>query len=175
MTDKKRPPVTFVQLERSALLPWERLIAQDALAARLLARLLVKINRRNAIVMSQSMMAKMLKTSPSSIKRAVRVLREGNWIRSVRVGNMTVLVVSRDVVWTDNRELRTRVAEFDALIFADAGEQDADTLDPPKPLNQVPFVVPPEEALLTGDQIAAGQQQLPGFSHVLEGESEEDA
>lgn len=163
-------PNAFVQIERSALVPWEKLIAKDAVAARLMMRLLSKMNRRNAIVVSQATMAKMLDVSLATVKRAAKVLREGNWIQQVKVGNMSVLVISHAVAWSDARELRGRYSIFDALVIADADEQDADTLAKFGPLQRVPFVVPPEAAIIHDDQTVEGQQTLPGFHPVVETE-----
>jgi hypothetical protein len=167
-----RPPASFVQIERSALLPWEHLIATDAVAARLMMRLLSKMNRRNAIVISQSTLAKMLDVGLRTVQRSIRVLRESHWLQQVKVGNMTVLVVNHAVAWSDSRELRGKFSSFDALVVADADEQDALTLAMTGPLNTVPFVVPPEVALVHEDSAVAGQQTLPGFHPVVETEGE---
>ena len=167
-----RAPTSFVQIERSALLPWEKLIATDAVAARLMMRLLSKMNRRNAIVISQTTLAKLLGVSRATITRAVRVLREGHWLQQVKVGNMAVLVVNHAVAWSDSRELRGKFSSFEALVVADADEQDALTLAMTGPLNTVPFVVPPEVALVHEDSTVAGQQTLPGFHPVVETEGE---
>jgi len=172
MTSKKlptRPPAAFVQIERSALLPWERLIATDAVAARLMMFLLARMNRRNAIVISQATMAKMLGVTVRTVQRAQRVLRESKWIQQVKVGNMTVLVINHAVAWTDSRELRGRFSAFEALVVADAEEQDDTTMTLSGPLNTVPFVVPPEVALVSDDDpTIAGQQTLPGFHPIPE-------
>ena len=172
MTSKKlptRPPAAFVQIERSALLPWERLIATDAVAARLMMFLLARLNRRNAIVISQATMAKMLGVTVRTVQRAQRVLRESKWIQQVKVGNMTVLVINHAVAWTDSRELRGRFSAFEALVVADAEEQDDTTMTLSGPLNTVPFVVPPEVALVSDDDpTIAGQQTLPGFHPIPE-------
>lgn len=161
-----RPPASFVQIEREALLPWERLIATDAVAARLMMLLLSRMNRRNAIVISQATLAKMLKVATRTVQRALRLLRESHWIQQVKVGNMTVLVVNHAVAWSDSRELRGRFSAFEALVVADADEQDEATLAMAGPLNTVPFVIPPEVALVAEDPTIAGQQTFPGFHPV---------
>lgn len=163
-----RPPASFVQIERSALLPWEQLIAADAVAARLMMVLLGKMNRRNAIVISQTMLSKLLGVGVRTVQRSMRVLRESHWVQQVKVGNMTVLVINHAVAWTDSRELRGRYSSFDALVVADADEQDSETLAMSGPLNTVPFVVPPEVALVHEDPTVAGQRTLPGFHPVPE-------
>ena len=178
MSQKKkptpRPPVSFLQIERSALLPWERLIATDAVAARVFLLLMHNMNRRNAIVISQATLAKMLDVTTRTVQRALKLLRESNWIQQVKVGNMTVLVVSHAVAWTDARELRGRYTTFDALVVASADEQDEATLAMTGPLHTVPFVVPPEVALVNEDPSIAGQQTLPGFHPVPEVGTHED-
>lgn len=166
-----RSPVSFVQIERSALLPWEHLIATDAVAARLMMRLLAKMNRRNAIVISQPTLAKMLDVGLRTVQRAIRVLKESHWLQQVKVGNMTVLVVNHAVAWSDSRELRGKFSTFDALVVANADEQDALTLAMTGPLNTVPFVVPPEVALIGDDPNESGQLTMPGFHPVIERES----
>lgn len=177
MSQKKlapRPPASFVQIERSALLPWERLIATDAIAARLVMLLMRKMNRRNAIVISQATLAKMLDVTTRTVQRALKLLRESNWIQQVKVGNMTVIVVSHAVAWTDSRELRGRFSAFEALVVASADEQDEATMAMTGPLHTVPFLVPPEQALVSEDPSITGQQTFPGFHPVPEVGTNED-
>lgn len=172
---KTRPPQTFVQVERSALLPWERLIALDSVAARMMMIFLHRMNKRNAIVISQATLAKLLGVGVRTVQRSMRTLRENAWIQLVKVGNVSVIVINHTVAWQDSRDLRGRFSTFEAVVVADAAEQDESTLQMDGPLHRVPYVVPPETALV--NELAdgeKGQQTLPGFHPIAEISETED-
>lgn len=165
---KTRPPQAFVQVERSALLPWEQLIATDSTAARMMMIFLHRMNKRNAIVISQATLSKILGVGVRTVQRSMRTLKENHWVQLVKVGNVSVIVINHAVAWQDSRELKGRFSTFDAVVVADASEQENETLLMDGPLHRVPYVVPPETALIEEGESGMAQQTLPGFHPIPE-------
>ncbi|RBP19451.1 hypothetical protein DET50_1452 [Marinobacter pelagius] len=105
-----------------------------------------------------------------TIKRAVKVLKDENWLDVSRVGSerggVNAYLVNRRVAWADKRE-NQRFAAFDARIILSAAEQDQETLEGGKPpLRQLPQLG--ETQLPTGDGIdPPSQPSLEGLEPDL--------
>ncbi len=132
---------TWVQTERKAHEGWAKLIRSSPKAAELLHVLVANMDKKAAVVVSQKVLAEMIGASVPTVKRAITVLQEGNWVDVVRVGSerggVNAYVVNRRVAWADNRE-NQRYAIFDARIITSANEQDRDVMGVQEPLNQLP-------------------------------------
>jgi UTP:GlnB (protein PII) uridylyltransferase len=132
---------TWVQTERKAHEGWAKLIRSSPKAAELLHVLVANMDKKAAVVVSQKVLAEMMGTSVPTVKRAVTVLQDGNWVDIVRIGSerggVNAYVVNRRVAWADNRD-NQKYAIFDARIITSASEQDRDTSVLQEPLNQLP-------------------------------------
>ena len=69
-----------------------------------------------------------------SVNRALKYLREHNFIQSVKAGGATVYVVNNKVAWQGNRG--ERYAAFGADVLAIEAEQEQDLIDDPRPLKE---------------------------------------
>jgi len=140
MTDK---PVrgTWVQTERKAHEAWAILIGSKPKAAQLLHLLVANMDKRGAVVASQQTLAELMGCSAPTVKRAVKVLRDDNWVDVSRIGSerggVNVYMINRRVAWADKRE-NQRYAAFDARILLSASEQDQMSLEAKGPLRQLP-------------------------------------
>lgn len=132
---------TWVQTERKAHEGWAQLIRTSPKAAELLHLLVANMDKKSAVVVSQKVLAEMLRASVPTVKRAITVLQEGNWVDVVRIGSerggVNAYLVNRRVAWADKRE-KQHYAVFDARIITSAIEQDRDVLEAQDPLNQLP-------------------------------------
>lgn len=142
---------TWVQTERAAHEAWAALISRQPRAAALLHLIVANMNRRGALVASQSTLGELMGVSVATVKRALNVLASENWIEVVRVGSerggVNAYVVNRRVAWADKRE-NQRFASFDARILVSEAEQESPIPDNLPPLRPLP-------------QLAPGEQQLP--------------
>lgn len=139
--DQPKVRGSWVQTERRAHEEWAKLIGTHPKAAQLLHLLVANMDKKSAIVVSQKVLAEMMKCSLNSVKRAIVPLQQGNWIDVVRVGSgrggVNAYLVNRRVAWADKRD-NQQYAVFDARIITSASEQDGDYFDRHEPLKQLP-------------------------------------
>jgi DNA-binding MarR family transcriptional regulator len=132
---------TWVQTERKAHEAWAILIGSKPKAAQLLHLLVANMDKRGAVVASQHTLAELMGCSAPTVKRAVRALREDNWVDVSRIGSerggVNVYMINRRVAWADKRD-NQRYAAFDARIILSASEQDQASLEAKGPLRQLP-------------------------------------
>lgn len=141
----------WVQTERSAHEAWAHLILRKPTAAAVLHKLVAHMGDRNAVVISQYTLAKMVGVSDRTIRTAIADLVAGRWIQVVRLGRgrECAYVVNSRVAWSDRRD-KMRLAIFDASIVADWEDQD-ETLLGSGDLRRIPVLYPGEQQLPAGD------------------------
>lgn len=139
----------FVQLSRRTMDELARLVDQAPGAMKLLMVIGKRMGRTNALVASQGTLGKLAGMSESSVKRSIKVLKEGRWLTTLRVGSATAYVVNANVLWTSVATLK--VAAFAATVVTTSEENPEAANEPQPKLRHFPFVEPGEQALLTGD------------------------
>jgi DNA-binding transcriptional regulator YhcF (GntR family) len=166
---------TWVQTERKAHEEWAVLIGKHQKAAQLLHLLVANMDKSGAVVISQKVMAELMSVHYNTIKKAVKILKENNWIDVVRIGSerggVNAYVVNRRVAWADKRE-NQRYAAFDARIVTSSDEQDRETIENKEPLKQLPNmgefqmphgdgIEPPSQTIIDGLE-----PQLPAINNT---------
>lgn len=157
----------WVQTERKAHEAWAGLIARKPRAAQLLHQLVAQMGHQNAVVVSQSVLAKLMGCSVETVKRAVRDLSSEGWVQVVRIGKgkEAAYVVNDRVAWGQPRD-QLRLSTFSATVIADIDDQDEDF--PPVDLRRIPTLYPGERQLPGGDGLAPpSQPALDGMEHDL--------
>lgn len=149
--------VDFVQLSRKYLRNWRELIKTNALAAELMMFLVEKATTRgnttNAIVCSYKVLEEISGYSRASVARAIKILKDGNWIQAVKIGNAHAYALNEKVVWREANNKR-QYAIFSATVVSAASEQEAGFIDDKSKLNRVPMLSP-------GEFISVGDEDLP--------------
>lgn len=160
----------FVQLERRATERSSKLMQQHPQAASLLYMLVRHMDRRGAVVASQQALAELQGVSHSTIKRAVKILRDGNWIDVIRLGGKggaLAYAVNGRFAWADKRDEMPRRAYFQASVLAVESEQDEPIDDRPA-MESIPSVMPGEHVLYAGPgDDPPSQQQFDGLEPVV--------
>ncbi len=165
----KKPRGHFVQTDRAAHEAWARLGTKSPAAAALLHVLVANVSDQNAIVASHKLLAKLMGSSPSTVKRALKTLEAGNWIEVVQVGasgTVNAYVLNSRVAWTEGRDkLRYSRLQADVLVAED--EQPAGSLDAAKEaLHQLPRMG--ELQIPTGQGLPpVSQPSFPGMEPDL--------
>ncbi|MES9320406.1 hypothetical protein ABEP90_12405, partial [Cutibacterium acnes] len=105
-------------------------------------------------------MQQILGKSRPTLDRAVRLLREDNWIQVVKVGTANAYVLNSAVFWTDRGDKR-HMASFKAQIVTTLDEQDKDfRANPHVKLKHVPTLVSKDERVIVGtDELPPPDQQ----------------
>lgn len=143
----------FVQVSRKYLDDLDELAFRSPAARKLLTSLVKAMNRQNAVMVSQASLVKLTGLSAPTIKRAVALLREQQWIEVLKVGTSNVYRVNSSVFWQARAD--GRWASFSAEVVLNFDEQDEVTkaapINPPKTtLRHIPVLSADEDVLVSG-------------------------
>ena len=154
----------WVQTERKAHEAWASLIGRKPRAAMLLHHLVAQMGHQNAVVVPQKVLAKLMKCSQETVKRAVADLVAERWVQVVKLngpGTVNAYVVNDRVAWGQPRD-QLNLSAFSATVVADHDDQDPTTLDHAG-LRRIPILYPGEQ------QLPAGQGEPPPSQTILDG------
>lgn len=163
---------SWVQTDRSAHEAWAQFLALKGAnaASRVLHLLIARMGDKNAVVISQNALAEQLQVDPRTVRRAIAMLRDHNWVQAINIGGaksgVQAYVVNSRVAWQGARD-GIRASVFDAKIYATEREQE-NIEDQSKPLHQLPDLFPGEAQLPSGDGLPpVSQPALPGMEPDL--------
>src|SRR5450759_300706 len=123
MTQKKAIDGGFVQLYRDYMPMIRRLMMINPMAAQVFLFLAENMDTSNAVACSMRVLEESFGVSRQTISKAVRDLRELEFVKIYKMGASNVYTMNANVVWnswTDGREF----AVFKANIMVAASEQD---------------------------------------------------
>lgn len=122
--EKTKKNLNFVQLYKQHLMDLRRLTNKDSNALSILLIMVEKMNKQNALVISQKNLEKITGKSRTTVHRAIKVLREEQFIEIIKIGTANAYVVNANVFWQDDHSKKTKFAIFDATVVASLEEQD---------------------------------------------------
>jgi len=129
----------FVQVTRGYLSEMRKLQDKSPMALSVLLFLTERMTRQNAIVISQPTLAEILGCNPSSVYRAINLLRSENWIQVIKIGQTNGYLVNSKVVWRSHQE--KRYGYFNAEVIASEKEQTQSVEElENQPLREIPNV-----------------------------------
>lgn len=172
LTHSKPSQGNWVQTERSAHEAWALLIAKAPKAAALMHLLTARVGENNAVVVSHKNLARLLEVkSTTTVKAAIKVLREDNWIEVQKVGSagaVNAYVINDKVAWAGKRD-GIRYSLFTASVITSDDDQDEMTLSQQAtPLRRVLSMEPGEQQLPSGDGLPPpSEPTLPGMEPEL--------
>ena len=116
----------FVQLQKGYLKNWRGLASKNPVAVQILFFLIENMGRTtNAVICSYQVLMEMTDTSKSTVSRAIKILKDDNWIQAVKVGSATAYAINEKVAWQAAKNQR-QYAIFSATVVASESEQDSD-------------------------------------------------
>lgn len=124
----KRSPADFVQVSRQSMKEIRMLADKNKLALKILMIIAEKMNRQNAIVISQKTLGELVGKGRTSVYNAVKTLEEGRWIKTLKIGTANAYIVNERVFWNDLTDKR-RYAIFSATVIASEAEQELSAED----------------------------------------------
>lgn len=150
----------FVQVSRSYLKQMRNLAKKNPLAHEILYYLVEHMGRTtNAVVVSYQTLCETTGVSRPTIGRAIRLLKNDNWIDAVKIGNATAYCVNARVFWQATRNQK-KYAIFKATVIATESEQDSSYPEKSKEkLTFIPFVKK-ESRVITSNEILPPPDQL---------------
>lgn len=138
----------WVQTDKKAHEVWARFTLQKPTASALLHFMCAYMVDQNALVISQTALAKRLGVTSRTVRTAISDLAAAQWIQVVRLGKgkECAYVVNDRVAWDKPRD-KLNFSLFSANVVADADDQIE--LDGP-PLKRIPVLFPGERQLPSG-------------------------
>lgn len=113
----------FVQLEKKSLKLVRELYEKSPTAGKILFIMAEKMNRQNALVCSYETMGKITGFGRTTLYKAIKYLREHNWIEVIKIGTANAYVINSRVFWQSHGDKKLTV--FNATIVASSDEQDS--------------------------------------------------
>lgn len=132
----------FVQTDRAAHEAWAKLGTKHPAASALLHVFVANVGESNAVVASHKILSRLMGSSVSTVKRALRVLEDGNWIEVHRIGasgTVNAYVLNSRVAWTEARD-KLRYARLKADVLLAEDEQPKPVADDKAALHHLPRV-----------------------------------
>lgn len=155
--ERNKKNFNFVQIEKRALRQVRELYDDNAPAGKLLFVLAEKMNRQNALVCSYDTMSKITGLSRQTLYKAVKYLKEHNWIQIIKIGTANAYIVNSRVFWQSYGDKKMTV--FNAAIIASSDEQDEPIENWDKvQLKQFPFLHHNEEVIITKEELPPPDQ-----------------
>lgn len=143
----------FVQVSRQYLKQMRSLARKSPLAHEILYYLVEHMGRTtNAVVVSYNTLCEVTGVSRPTVGRAIKLLKDDNWIDAVKIGNATAYCVNARAFWQARRNQR-QYAVFQATVIASESEQESNFREKAKqPLTYVPILGERERAI-TSDEV----------------------
>lgn len=124
----KKTPADFVQVSRRSMKEIRLLADKNKLAFKILMIIAEKMNKQNAIVISQKTLGQLVGKGRTSVYNAIKTLEDGKWIKSLKIGTANAYIVNEKVFWSDLTDKR-KYAIFSATVIAAEDEQEMSAED----------------------------------------------
>ena len=125
---KKSPFRKWVQMnyDEDAYKADDFLVANSPTAYRIFKFLIANMDRYNAVIVSYKVLQQVFGYGQATVARAIKFLKDHNYIEVVRTGGANVYTVNKHLYW-NSWGTNYAYAEFDARVIITASEQDRAT------------------------------------------------
>jgi len=159
----RKDPADFAMLTRGYIRDIRELSRRSPSAFQVFMLLTERMNKTNAIVISQSTLCQILNYGRTAIHNAIRLLESERWLQIVKIGTANGYVINSKVVWRDHSG--KRYASFYAEVVVSESDQgrpveDWDNVE----LRHVPVLQAGEHPISTGDLPPPDQAELLPFT-----------
>ena len=153
--------LSYVQWEKSSMSAFRSLVGKSPAAAQVVSLITERLDVTNALVISQQTMADLCGISRPTVARAIAILKDRNWIETVRIGSTTAYICNQSVFWQQARDKRF-YADFTARVIASADEQPEklEELQADKKMHRLPSANPDEKISILKDEVPPTQDEL---------------
>lgn len=150
----------FVQLSRNYLREMRGLARKSPVAHEILYYLVEHMGRTtNAVVCSRKLLSEVTGCSIATVGRAIRILKDDNWIDTVKIGTANAYCVNERVFWQAARNQR-HYAVFSATVIAAASEQESDFREKAKQkLTYIPVIEDTDIPVTSDDDLPPPDQR----------------
>lgn len=125
---KKSPFRKWVQMnyDDDAYKADDFLVANSPTAYRIFKFLIANMDKYNAVICSYKVIQQVFGYSQATVKRAIKVLKEHNYVGVVKSGTSNVYTINKHLYW-NSWGTNYEYAEFDARVIITSSEQDKQT------------------------------------------------
>ena len=153
----RKDPADYAMLTRGYIRDIRELSRRSPSAFQVFMLLTERMNKTNAVVISQTTLCQMLDYGRTAIHNAIRLLESERWLQIVKIGTANGYVINSKVVWRDHEG--TRYASFHAEVMISESDQgrpieDWDNVE----LRHVPVLQTGEYPVSTGDELPPPDQ-----------------
>jgi biotin operon repressor len=157
MNPIKKDPHDFAMLTRGYIRDMRELTRRSLPAFQVFMLLAERMNKTNAVVVSQATLGQILGYGRTTIHNAVRLLEAERWLQIVKIGTANGYVLNSKVLWRDHSG--KRYASFYAEVLVSESEQgrpieDWDDIE----LRHVPVLHPGETVIADGSPLPPPDQ-----------------
>ena len=117
----KKNPNDFTMVTRGYWADIRSLSKRSPAGFQILTLLTERMNRTNAVVISQATMCQILGYGRTTVHNAIRLLEAGRWLQVVKIGTSNGYIVNSKVVWRDHGG--KRYGSFYAEVIVSEQEQ----------------------------------------------------
>jgi len=152
----------FVQVSREYLKHWRALTKKSPIASEILLYLVENMGRTsNAVVCSYKTLEEITGTSRATVGRAIKILKEDQWLDTVKVGSATAYGINARIFWQAARNQK-QYAVFSATVIASESEQAKGFRDKAThSLKHIPFIEKSDSVVIENvDLLPPDQQDL---------------
>lgn len=148
----------FIQVTRGYVGELRRLARRAPAARQVFDLICEKMNRSNALVISQTTMGSILGYSRQTISSAVALLERESWLQTIKIGTANAYVLNSKVVWRDVGG--KRYSAFNARVYVSEEEQSktVEQWDAVK-LKHVPVLLPGEMPISDDEDLPPPDQK----------------
>jgi hypothetical protein len=115
----------YVQLSKIYMDETVALANESGAAFKVLMVLVRQMDRVNSVLISNESLEKLTKQSTSTVKRAVKLLREKQWVDVFKIGTSNLYRVNSSIFWQDGSD--GKWASVQANVYINFDEQDEQT------------------------------------------------
>lgn len=149
----------FVQISKGYLQSMRKLARKNPLAHEILYYFVEHMGvTTNAVVCSYRTLCEVTGVSRPTVGRAIKILKDENWVDAVKIGNATAYAVNERVFWQSGRANR-KYAIFSATVIASASEQENDYHERAKhKLTHIPVIEDSEITMVNNEKLTPPDQ-----------------
>lgn len=142
LKNKKESPFdNFTQMNLKHADDWIALSKKSHIAAEILWFLIKNCDRNNAVVCSSKVLEEALNYDRASIFRALKILKESQFVNIKKSGSSNVFLINRELTWKSWGK-NYKYAEFGAKIIISESEQDQPVATKTKRVNMIDVAAP---------------------------------
>lgn len=120
---KKSPFKSFIQVNKEYYKAEDWLMSKSPIAYRIFKFLTNNMDEYNAVICSYKVLQETFEISPDTVRRAIKILREKNYVDVYKTGTSNVYAINKNIVW-NSWGTNYEYAKFGANIILSESEQE---------------------------------------------------